>query len=73
MNCIGDPLWTSCTLLAGCEAQWQEVLEAAGSLRPTHYAQWMTMTRCANVSIGLPVWDVVSSFPLCLVQQMLVK
>ena len=31
------------------------MLEAARSLRPTHYAQWMTMTRCANVSIGLPV------------------
>ena len=26
---VGDPRWTSCTPLAGCEAQWQEVLEAA--------------------------------------------
>ena len=47
--------WASCTPLAGCEAQWQ-VVSAARSLRPTHwYAQWMTMTRCANVSIGLQV------------------
>ena len=48
--------WRSCTPLAGCEAQWQVVLSTARSLRPTHwYAQWMTMTRCADVSIGLPV------------------
>ena len=32
----GLTLWASCTLLAGCEAQWHVVLSAAGSLRPTH-------------------------------------
>ena len=66
--------WGSCTPLAGCEAQWQVVSSAAKSLRPTHwYAQWMTMTRCANVSIGLPVRGRGFKLPTLLVKQMLVN
>ena len=57
--------WTFCTPLARCEANGPVPSEKRalrvefGSQKlgawgqPTAYAQWMTMTRCANVSIGL--------------------
>ena len=57
--------WAFCTPLARCEANGPVPSEKRalrvefGSQKlgawgqPTAYAQWMTMTRCANVSIGL--------------------
>ena len=57
--------WTFCTPLARCEANGPVPSEKRASRvefgsqklrawgQPTTYAQWMTMTRCANVSIGL--------------------